>query len=379
MIFITHDLRVAFSVCDRVYVLYAGSVLEVGNARDIQRAPTHPYTLGLLLSEPTARQRQAELRSIEGTVPRPDDVAGQCPFAPRCQWVDDVCRACPPGAGDAVVDGRQSRCVRIAEIEAGRWRGARHGAADRQRSPSARPALDGRAPDRHRDRRAQDVPGRQGSAPSTPCAACRSPSGAARRSASSASPAPARRRSGGASPASNRSTQRRRSASRAATPWRVGPQDARARRIVQVVFQDPFSSLDPRQRIGARPRRAAAQRRHEPARRPAPGRRAARPRRPAGVLRAAPARRALRRRAPARRHRPGAVGRSAAARLRRAGVRARRLGAGADPQAVPVAAPRPRPEPALHHPRPGRRASGGRHRAHHASRPRSSSPGRSTT
>ena len=71
MIFITHDLRVAFSVCDRVYVLYAGSVLEAGDGRDIQRAPTHPYTLGLLLSEPTARQRQAELQSIEGTVPGP--------------------------------------------------------------------------------------------------------------------------------------------------------------------------------------------------------------------------------------------------------------------------------------------------------------------
>ena len=127
MIFITHDLRVAFSVCDRVYVLYAGSVLEAGDARDIQRAPTHPYTLGLLLSEPTARQRQAELQSIEGTVPRPDDVAGRCPFAPRCQWAQDICRSSRPPLA-TLSSGRQSRCVRIDDIEQDRRR-ARQGAA----------------------------------------------------------------------------------------------------------------------------------------------------------------------------------------------------------------------------------------------------------
>ena len=115
MIFITHDLRVAFSVCDRVYVLYAGSLLEVGKARDVQRAPAHPYTLGLLLSEPTARERQAELRSIEGTVPRPDEVADQCPFAPRCQWAVDACRHVRPELTPVSAD-RQSRCVRIDEI-----------------------------------------------------------------------------------------------------------------------------------------------------------------------------------------------------------------------------------------------------------------------
>jgi peptide/nickel transport system ATP-binding protein len=52
LILITHDLRLAFSTCDRVYVLYAGSLLEVGDAKSVESDPLHPYTLGLLLSEP---------------------------------------------------------------------------------------------------------------------------------------------------------------------------------------------------------------------------------------------------------------------------------------------------------------------------------------
>lgn len=115
LVLITHDLRVAFSVCDRVYVLYAGSVLEVGKAESLQRQPLHPYTHGLLLSEPTATSRQAELLSIEGTVPRPDEVATQCPFAPRCAWVADACVAGRPPMSE-VEPLHLSRCIRVPEI-----------------------------------------------------------------------------------------------------------------------------------------------------------------------------------------------------------------------------------------------------------------------
>lgn len=51
LLLITHDLRVTFSTCDRLYVLYAGSLLEVGAASAVEAEPLHPYTLGLLLSE----------------------------------------------------------------------------------------------------------------------------------------------------------------------------------------------------------------------------------------------------------------------------------------------------------------------------------------
>ena len=81
LVLITHDLRVAFSICRRIYVLYAGSVLEVAPAADLEREPLHPYTLGLLLSEPSVERRLDELAAIEGSVPAPDEVAGRCPFA----------------------------------------------------------------------------------------------------------------------------------------------------------------------------------------------------------------------------------------------------------------------------------------------------------
>jgi peptide/nickel transport system ATP-binding protein len=115
LILITHDLRVAFSLCDRIYVLYAGSVVEAGAAEALEEEPLHPYTLGLLLSEPPADQRLSRLVAIEGSVPQPDEVAGCCPFAPRCTWVQDVCRAAKPPLV-TVAPGRTSACVRIEEI-----------------------------------------------------------------------------------------------------------------------------------------------------------------------------------------------------------------------------------------------------------------------
>ncbi len=115
VILITHDLRVAFSVCDRVSVLYAGSLLEVSQAAAMEQEPLHPYTLGLLLSEPSAERRQPELIAIGGSVPEPEEVAGSCAFAPRCQWVRDVCRQGSPPLVE-IEPGRFSACVRIEEI-----------------------------------------------------------------------------------------------------------------------------------------------------------------------------------------------------------------------------------------------------------------------
>ena len=117
LILITHDLRVAFSVCDRIYVLYAGSLLEVGPARELEREPLHPYTLGLLLSEPAADRRQPELVAIKGSVPSPDEVWGQCSFAPRCSWAQDICLQESPNLAE-ITPGRWSACVRLDEIRA---------------------------------------------------------------------------------------------------------------------------------------------------------------------------------------------------------------------------------------------------------------------
>ncbi|MFF2324534.1 MULTISPECIES: ABC transporter ATP-binding protein [unclassified Streptomyces] len=127
LVLITHDLRVAFSACDRVYVLYAGSVLEHGRSHELESAPLHPYTAGLLASEPSVRERYAELPAIAGSVPAPGARSGGCPFADRCAHAAAVCRTepvvllAPPSAAGAPDDGspgtrRLSACVRLAEI-----------------------------------------------------------------------------------------------------------------------------------------------------------------------------------------------------------------------------------------------------------------------
>jgi oligopeptide/dipeptide ABC transporter ATP-binding protein len=115
LILITHDLRVAFAMCDRIQVLYAGSVLEVGPSADLEREPMHPYSEGLLLSEPRADQRVSELVAIAGSVPAADEVAGVCAFSPRCAWAEAICREKAPPLRE-VSANRSSACVRVEEI-----------------------------------------------------------------------------------------------------------------------------------------------------------------------------------------------------------------------------------------------------------------------
>lgn len=117
LILITHDLRLAFSTCDRIYVLYAGSLLEAGGAPAVRRDPFHPYTLGLLLSEPPADRRVPKLIAIRGQVPRADAVAGRCAFADRCDWVKDACIAAKPPLA-ALEPDRLTACIRRPEIAA---------------------------------------------------------------------------------------------------------------------------------------------------------------------------------------------------------------------------------------------------------------------
>jgi oligopeptide/dipeptide ABC transporter ATP-binding protein len=116
LVLITHDLRVAFSVCDRVHVFYAGRLLEVADSQELMSRPLHPYTHRLLQAEPDVRRRKTVLAAIAGKVPRPADVADICAFAPRCAWVEDKCLAARPPIVETV-PGRLTACVRIDEIE----------------------------------------------------------------------------------------------------------------------------------------------------------------------------------------------------------------------------------------------------------------------
>lgn len=104
MLLVTHDLAVVASVADRVAVVYAGSIVEVGSVVDIYKHPLHPYTEGLLGSIPALNP--GRLRPIEGEAPDLFEVTPGCRFADRCPYVVDVCRRerpSPVQIGDTLV------------------------------------------------------------------------------------------------------------------------------------------------------------------------------------------------------------------------------------------------------------------------------------
>jgi oligopeptide/dipeptide ABC transporter ATP-binding protein len=98
MLFISHDLAVVSQVADRVAVMYAGNLVEMGSKHDIFRAAAHPYTRGLLAAVPTLKtDRTRPLQTIEGTVPPLHALPAGCPFEPRCELrVAECSRAVPP-------------------------------------------------------------------------------------------------------------------------------------------------------------------------------------------------------------------------------------------------------------------------------------------
>lgn len=112
---ITHDLRVAFSMADQVLVLYAGRTMESGPSEQIPTAQLHPYTQALLAAEPPTTRRLVTIPAIPGSVPRHDDVVAQCAFADRCHWVRPQCRAGQPEPV-LVQPGHTSACMRVGEI-----------------------------------------------------------------------------------------------------------------------------------------------------------------------------------------------------------------------------------------------------------------------
>jgi peptide/nickel transport system ATP-binding protein len=92
VVLVTHDLGVVAQTCDRVAVMYAGRIMEVGGVVEVFQSPRHAYTLGLLGSIPSGGAIRQPLRSIEGTPPSPSDLPPGCAFAPRCAFVTDACR-----------------------------------------------------------------------------------------------------------------------------------------------------------------------------------------------------------------------------------------------------------------------------------------------
>jgi len=93
ILFISHDLRVVRSLCDRLAVMYLGRVVEEGTAEDLYASPVHPYTDELIraIPEPDPELRR-QSQGIKGEVPNPADPPPGCSFHPRCPLAEDICR-----------------------------------------------------------------------------------------------------------------------------------------------------------------------------------------------------------------------------------------------------------------------------------------------
>ncbi|MEC8543938.1 MAG: ABC transporter ATP-binding protein [SAR324 cluster bacterium] len=89
---ITHDMGVIAETADRVAVMYAGRLVEIGEARKVIQNAKHPYTLGLMGSIPTIGDTEEDLRQIQGSMPRLAEIPEGCAFNPRCPNVRDRCR-----------------------------------------------------------------------------------------------------------------------------------------------------------------------------------------------------------------------------------------------------------------------------------------------
>ena len=113
LLFITHDFGIVAKMCDRVAVMYAGRIVEMGGVRDIFNHPAHPYTEALMASVPKMEEDVDRLYSIEGQPPTLHDLPSGCAFAARCQYVMERCREEYPPQIEAR-EGHISACWRLA-------------------------------------------------------------------------------------------------------------------------------------------------------------------------------------------------------------------------------------------------------------------------
>ena len=110
---ITHDLGVVAQMCDRVAIVYAGEILEIGTVYQVYKNILHPYTKGLFESLP-GYSKGKRLKQIDGLMPDPADLPPLCKFEPRCPYSCERCKNEMPQLVD-VGEGHMVRCLRAQE------------------------------------------------------------------------------------------------------------------------------------------------------------------------------------------------------------------------------------------------------------------------
>lgn len=112
LLYITHDLTIASQICDRIYIMYAGRVMEAGQTRDVLQNPLHPYTSTLVASVPEGFEDAPPLPVQLGEPPDLRNLPMGCKFNPRCPYVKDICKKEEPKL-EEVLPGRYAACWRV--------------------------------------------------------------------------------------------------------------------------------------------------------------------------------------------------------------------------------------------------------------------------
>ena len=255
MIFVSHNLGLILETCDRITVMYSGEAVETGSIKDVFDRMRHPYTQGLFRSIPLpgADKNSRPLISIPGQLPLPHERPKGCNFGPRCQhFVEGLCNADEipmiPVEGH---DGHFSRCVRFNEIDwtalpASARKNAGAGQARRADAEDRRPQeiLQGRG---QRDLRRRRRPRRQGQRDDQLRGARIRDGGDRRRIRLRQVDA----RQGAARAGDGELRQRRRSATRRSSRPAIEMRDVQTVSSIQMVFQNPFDTLNPSHSVGS--------------------------------------------------------------------------------------------------------------------------------
>ena len=142
LIIVTHNLGVIARYAHRIYIMYAGRIVEAGTCKDIFRKPRHPYTQGLLHCVPRLDEEEDKtLYSIRGLPPNLIDMPSNCAFLPRCPYAIERCRAEPWPGLEQVDDGHYTRCF-VNPEEMHRWHPERHSGRHPRRHSGGKVGMD---------------------------------------------------------------------------------------------------------------------------------------------------------------------------------------------------------------------------------------------